>query len=45
MEIVKIKKENEEKTIEIDLFAASFLILLLGWALRGIVKVNINGKQ
>jgi hypothetical protein len=45
MEIVKIKKENEEKTIEIDLFSASFLILLLGWALKGIVKVNINGKQ
>jgi len=45
MEIVKIKKENEEKTIEIDLFGTSFLILLLGWALKGIVKVNINGKQ
>lgn len=45
MEIIKIKKENEEKIIEIDLFATSFLILLLGWALKGIVKVNISGKQ
>jgi len=46
MEIIKIKKENEEKTVEVSLFGAAVVALLLGWALSGIVEVvNVNGRH